>query len=438
VTEPVPSALLLTASGQARLIAAGTLDATTLLRLQREAIARENPALNAYVQVLSSDEPAIGTSPLTGTTFAVKDNIAVRGVPSHGGLRALHAAPATQDATVVARLKSAGLECLGKLNMHAMALGATNHNEDFGNCYNPHRLTHMPGGSSGGSGAAVAAGLCGIALGTDTMGSVRVPASYCGVVGFKPSFEALPTDGVIPLSRVLDHVGILARGVEDVRHAYDLMRARSPHEPAPVLPAASACTLGIPADVQALNAQPEVQAAFERALDGLRSQGWTLQPVAIDAARFTPVRRAGLLLSEAELAHTMADVLAGRRGEVPADLVAMLDFAAGKSAIDLARAVAKIVETGQWFTRLLEPVDALLLPTTPQTAFAMDAPVPHDQADFTVLANTSGAPAISLPLQVAPDALPIGLQVVGHRGQDLALLHIAALLEAALAPPSRP
>ena len=436
MTGPQASTLLLTATQQARQIAAGSLDAATLLRLQRDAIARENPSLNAYVQVLPAGAPSAGTSPLAGTTFAVKDNIAVRGVPSHGGMRALHAQPAAQDATVVARLKAGGLECLGKLNMHAMALGATNHNADFGNCFNPRRRTHTPGGSSGGSGAAVAAGLCGIALGTDTMGSVRVPASYCGVVGFKPSFEALPTDGVIPLSRLLDHVGILARGVEDVRHAFNLMRARSPHEPSPVLPAAGACTLGVPADLRALGAQPEVLAAFEQALNCLRSQGWALRPVAIDATRFTPVRRAGLLISEAELAHSLADVLAHRRDEVPTDLLAMLDYATGRGAIDVARALTRIVETGQWLARLLEPLDALLLPTTPQSAFPMDAPVPHDQADYTVLANAAGAPAISLPLPVARDALPIGLQVVGRRGDDLALLHLAALLEPILGAPS--
>ena len=159
-----------------------------MLRQQLAAIAAANPQLNAFVEVIASEPAAahgLSASPLAGTCFAVKDNIDVRGVASHAGLRALHAQPAPRDASVVARLKAAGLQCVGKLNMHAVALGATNHNADFGNCYNPHRRTHTPGGSSGGSGAAVAAGLCAIALGTDTMGSVRIPASYCGVGGIQ-------------------------------------------------------------------------------------------------------------------------------------------------------------------------------------------------------------------------------------------------------------
>lgn len=425
--------LALSASEQARRVRAGELSAPALLQAQREAIARENPALNAFVQVIASGPPAAGDSPLAGSTFAVKDNIDVRGVPSHGGLRALHALPAARSATVVQRLEAAGLTCLGKLNQHAMALGATNHNADFGDCRNPRRTTHTPGGSSGGSAAAVAAGLCGIALGTDTMGSVRVPASYCGVVGFKPSFEAWPTDGVMPLASLLDHVGVLARSVGDARHAFAILGPGAAASPAgPGEPAQ--LVLGVPADAAALGAEPGVAAAFAAALERLRAQGWRLRPVALPTERLGPVRRAGLLLAEAELGVTLAPVLAARRAEVPADLLALIDHAAGRSAVDLARALARMVDLGQWVTRALETVDALLLPTTPQTAFPMDGPVPVNQADFTVLANLAGAPAISLPMPVTTGALPAGLQAIGRRGHDLALLHLAGLIEAALAP----
>ncbi len=420
------------ASEQARRVRAGEVSAPALLQWQREAVARENPALNAFVQVIAAGPPAAGESPLAGSTFAVKDNIDVRGLPSHGGLRALHAPPAARSATVVQRLEAAGLTCLGKLNQHAMALGATNHNADFGDCRNPRRLTHTPGGSSGGSAAAVAAGLCGIALGTDTMGSVRVPASYCGVVGFKPSFEAFPTDGVMKLASLLDHVGVLARSVEDARHAFailgpgDSVPPGAPREQAPL-------ELGVPADAAALGADAEVAAAFDAALEVLRARGWRLRPVALPTERLGPVRRAGLLLAEAELGVTLAPVLAERRAEMPVDLLAMIDHAAGRSAVDLARALARMVDLGQWVTRTLESVDALLLPTTPQTAFPMDGPVPVNQADFTVLANLAGAPAISLPMPVPAGALPAGLQALGRRGHDAALLHVAGLVEAALA-----
>src|SRR5690606_33919604 len=133
-----------------------------------------------------------------------------------------------RDAAIVARLRAAGMHCLGKLNMHAAALGASNHNPDYGDCINPRRAGHTAGGSSGGSAAAVAAGLCGIALGSDTMGSVRIPAAYCGVVGFKPSHETLGLDGMVTLCRLLDHAGLLARCVEDIVAA---MRVTAPHAP---------------------------------------------------------------------------------------------------------------------------------------------------------------------------------------------------------------
>lgn len=428
-----PAELLrLPASEQARRVRAGEVDATQLLRWQREAIARDNPAINAYVQVIAEGPPAPGSSPLAGTTFAVKDNIDVRGLPSHSGLRALHAQPAVRSASVVQRLEAGGLTCLGKLNQHAMALGATNHNADFGDCRNPLRPSHTPGGSSGGSGAAVAAGLCGIALGTDTMGSVRVPAAYCGVVGFKPSFDALPMDGVMPLASLLDHVGVLARSVEDVRHAFALLGPPGRPGDDPGGGPGAELDIGIPDPATPMGATPEVAAAFEAALHGLRARGWRLRPVPLPVERLGPVRRAGLLLSEAQLAVTLAPVLAERRHELPADLLAAVDYGAGRSAVDLARALVRLSELGHWVTRTLETMDALLLPTTPQTAFAMDAPVPVNQADFTVLANLAGAPAISLPLPVAAGALPVGLQAIGRRGLDRHLLHVAALIEDAL------
>lgn len=422
--------LLESASTQARLIATKKVLPAELLREQLSAIAQLNPLLNAFVLIGAPEpaQPAAG-APLAGTTFAVKDNIDVAGLPSHSGLRALHAQAAQRDASVVARLKTAGLICVGKLNMHAVALGATNHNADFGNCYNPVRTTHTPGGSSGGSAAAVAAGLCGIALGTDTMGSVRVPASYCGVVGFKPGFDALPVDGVMPLSQLLDHVGILARSVEDVVNAFQAMTMPR----AGVQRAASnAYDFAVPANLGQLGITQEVRAAFEAGLALLREHGFALHPVVIAHELFSPARRAGLLLAEAGLRNTLAAALEHRRDEMPVDLLAMIDYAGTRSATDLAKALATAVNAGQWLTRTIEPFGGLLLPTTPQTAFPMAGPVPHNQADLTAMANMSGAPAISLPLPVPVGDLPVGLQLVGRRGQDLELLEAATRAETAL------
>ena len=425
-----------TACEQARQIQAKAVNAQSLQGQQREAIKAFNPGINAFVQVgaaaaASPADELARSSALAGSTFAVKDNIDVQGIPSHCGMLALHAQPAAQDAPVVARLKAAGMVCVGKLNMHAMALGATNHNADFGHCYNPARPGYTPGGSSGGSAAAVAAGLCGIALGTDTMGSVRIPAAYCGVVGFKPSFDALPTGGVMPLSRLLDHVGILARGVEDVIAAFSIM---TDIKPAPSASASrpSSFNLAVPADVNDLGLTDEVQRAFEQGIQRLQQAGLVLHQVDFSHCNFTAMRKAGLLLCEAELRDTLSLTLATHRGEIPQDLLAMMDFISLRSAQDIGRAVATVVRGGQFLTQRVSPFDALLLPTAPQTAFDMNAAVPHNQADLTAMANMSGAPAISLPLPVARGALPVGLQLVGHRGHDLPLLHIAQALETAL------
>ena len=423
-----------TACEQARQIKAKIISAPALLNQQLDAIALHNPAINAFVEVSQTLQAADGVaslSVLAGSTFAVKDNIDVQGMASRCGLRALHAQPAAHDSLVVARLKAAGMACLGKLNMHAMALGATNHNADFGDGYNPARAGYTPGGSSGGSAAAVAAGLCGIALGTDTLGSVRIPAAYCGVVGFKPSFDALPTDGVMPLSRMLDHVGLLARGVEDVMAAFGIMNGHK--TPSAIeAPKLSSLNLAIPADLDELGLTHEVSLAFEQSIKRLQDAGYSLQTVDFKHCDFAAQRKAGLLLCEAELRDTLALTLANHRDEMPNDLLAMLDFISKRSAQDIGRAVAVLVQGGQFLTQRVSPFDALLLPTTPQTSFDMKAAVPHNQADLTAMANMSGAPAISLPLPVAPGALPVGLQLVGHRGHDLQLLNIAHTLEKAL------
>ena len=429
-----------TACEQARQIRAKTVTAPSLLSQQQDAIAACNPLINAFVDVFVQDNQKVPasdevaqTSALNGSTFAVKDNIDVQGIPSHSGLRALHARPAEQDAPVVARLKAAGMVCLGKLNMHAMALGATNHNTDFGDCYNPVRAGYTPGGSSGGSAAAVAAGLCGIALGTDTLGSVRIPAAYCGVVGFKPSFGALPVDGVMPLSRMLDHIGILARGVEDVIAAFDIMTDKKATPNVNRL-GDSWPNLALPADLDNLGLTDEVRRAFEQGMQRLQGAGYALHPVDFKQGDFAVIRKAGLLLCEAELCDTLSRTLANHRGDMPQDLLGMLDFISKRSAQDIGRAVATLVQGGQFLTQRVSPFDALLLPTAPHTSFAMNAAVPHNQADLTAMANMSGAPAISLPLPVAAGQLPIGLQLIGQRGADAQLLDIALTLEKCLVP----
>jgi Asp-tRNA(Asn)/Glu-tRNA(Gln) amidotransferase A subunit family amidase len=315
-----------------------------------------------------------------------------------------------------------------------MALGASNHNPDYGNCFNPVGTGLTPGGSSGGSGAAVAAGLCGIALGSDTMGSVRIPAAYCGVVGLKPSHETLGLDGVDPLCRWLDHAGLLARSVEDITAA---LRITAPHlQPAPLpVPVPRRWRVGVVQDLSALGASEAVCVAFEEAIAQLQQRlPMDVVPLHLAASDMGASRRAGLLLCEAELHHRLAPLVRDRPDVLPADLLGMMRYIERKSALDLGQALVQVARTGAQLDTLMQGLDAVLLPTAPQVAFAMDMPAPPNQADFTAMANMNGAPAISLPLPVPSCALPVGLQAVGHRGHDLTLLQLAALLEHALQP----
>lgn len=441
MSRPASTLLHAGACEQARAVAAGEVTADELREAQCAAAAMSQPELNCFVALAGPGAPASARPAdaglLWGSTFAAKDNIDVAGFVTHAGLRAFGTGAALRDAPVVARLREAGLWCLGKLNMHPMALGATNRNRDFGPCINPRGASLTPGGSSGGSAAAVAAGLCSLALGTDTMGSVRLPAAYCGVVGFKPGHETLGLEGVVPLCRQLDHVGVLARRVEDIAAA---MAAMAPGRARVLRDSPRAdCGAGRPprlaalGDARGAGATPEVARAYDRALQALRAGGWEVGFFDLVGIDLGAARRAGLLLCEAELHAVLRPLLQTRPEALPDDLLAMMRYIEGRSAVDLGRAVAQVARTGEAVDRLSDRVDALLLPTAPHTAFAMDGPVPPSQADFTALANMNGAPAISLPVPVAADALPVGLQLVGHRGDEAGLLALAAQAEAALA-----
>lgn len=432
----------LSAADQARRIRAGLVGSRDLLDAQDARVQTWNARVRAVLPSagLPTSEPPQADAPthhpLSGVSFGVKDNIDVCGTQSFSGLAAWSPPASQRHAPVVKRLLAAGLVCNARLNMHAMALGATNQNPDFGDCQNPVRLGHVPGGSSGGSAAAVAAGFCSLSLGTDTMGSVRIPASYCGLVGFKPSYDAIELDGVFALYRPLDHVGLIARTVEDVRLAFSA--AARPHRHAVnAAPRLERLRIARPADSAALQLSAPVQQAFDAALAALEAGApwidWVHLP--LEAQSFSVARRAGLLLTEAALLPHLAVLLAQSPQRLPADLRAMMGYIQGRSAGEIGRAAEVVSRMGSQLCDWIAPVDALLLPTAQHTSFAMGESAPASQADFTAPANMNGAPAISLPLPVADDALPVGLQIVGHRGADLALLSLAERIEALLARP---
>lgn len=367
-------------------------------------------------------------------TFAIKSNIAVAGLAHTAGIGGYRARIAAKDALCVALLRTAGAAIIGTVNMEEAALGAVTNNPHFGKTHNPLRHGYTAGGSSGGSAAAVAAHMVRVALGTDTMGSCRIPAAYCGVVGFKPSYGRISMRGVEPLSRRLDHVGILANTVADVRDVFAVLdffdandAGARQYDYAPATQVKPS-RLAVLDEASRAGLDADVRRDYEGALDTIARAGYQLTERAVDQTKLAAARRAGLLICEAELSVTLADLLAKDDGGVSANLRKLIAFGAAKSAADISIAHAAIDTTASVLREQLSDVDALCWPTAPQTAFDFAAPIPANQADFTCLANFTGAPAISLPMPCAPCNMPSGLQLMMASGEDEALLNLAETL----------
>ncbi len=383
----------------------------------------------------------VGSGGIDGVAVAVKANIAVRGAAWSAGIGARSHLISTDDAPVVRALRVAGADVVATLNMAEAALGATTNNAFFGIGRNPHDLGRTCGGSSGGSGAVVGAGLVTLALGTDTMGSVRVPAAYCGCVGFKPSNGVIPTTGVVALSTLLDCVGPLAADVTTTVATLRAIAAPASAGPwsAPPShrfqwdrPAVLPERLIVPTEVLTHDLQPEVEEAFELVLDALRHRGVEIieRPLGIDLAR---LRRRGLVLCEAEGAAVHADLLAADPEGFSAHVRSMFAFGGSKSAAELAAVLQELFDIGAAIGELLNDADGFLTPTTPQVAFAVEDPAPADQGDFTAFANVAGLPAVSLPAPRARGQMPVGIQIVGRRLADDQLAAHALAVESMLA-----
>ena len=379
---------------------------------------------------------------LDGLPVALKDNIDVAGVPTRCGLPGTPA-PATRDAHVVERLRGAGAVLIGKTGVDEGVLGADGKNPHFGNVHNPWRHGFTAGGSSAGAAAAVAAGLCAAAVGSDTLGSIRIPASYCGVYALKPTHGEISTRGMRPAARRLDTIGLLARSVDDLGVLLHVLRGYDAEDPSsrPVQLALpdwepGKLRVGVPGDLGAWGVEPAVAAAFAHALALLQHE--LPQRTAVDFSDYplAAARRSAFFLIEAEMLVTYA---AQFGVAVSPRLQQLLDYARGKSAPDYGAADRMLDDAVLKARRLFDTIDVLVTPTTPQTAFALDAPVPANQADFTCFANLAGCPAVSLPMGIAGDGMPVGMQLLGAPGSDLRLLELAEVCAAALdATPAYP
>ena len=429
---------------------AAVASAAARLQVVLAQIARDNAALAIYNSIdeagalaaaRASDARRAAAAPwsaIDGMLLAVKDNIDVAGLPTTAGLGFRRGRIATADAFVVARLRAAGAIVVGKVNMHAAAFGATGRNVDFGDCANPAHPGFVAGGSSSGSAAAVAQGWAQLALGTDTMGSVRIPASYCGIAAIKPSAGAISNTGVVPLCARLDHVGLLAPDAAHLALALPLVAGFDPADAASqrfdlrVL-AATPRRLRAPRAPFGTAVTPAIWERFEAALQVAVRMGCVVERFDAPACDLGALRRAGLLLSEAEMLITFDAEWRTQRAAFPAEMAAAMAWVEGKSARDTARALSVLAIGVPLLRQLQGDADCLLLPTAPQEPFALDAPVPPNQADLTTLPNIAGTPAASVPMPCGVGERATGLQVIGAFGADMAVLAFAAAYQAALA-----
>ena len=352
-------------------------------------------------------------SPLDGVAFGVKANIAVAGLPWHAGVAAFRDRTASGDATCVARLRAAGLIPVATLNMHEAALGVTSDNPAFATTRNPWAPDRIPGGSSGGSAAAVASGMVPLALGTDSLGSVRLPSALCGVVGFKPAHGEIPTDGVVPLSPSFDHVGVHARSVRDVAGVLPILRGErdrpTPYHDRPPL---AHWLLGASRTVDA----PVAEALREAVASAERAAA----PVDWSDGDLAALRRAALLICERDAARHFATTLRERPEDFSAEFRRLVAWGAAQGPARVRAATGQLARARHALCEALR--DRLLLgPTTPHLAPRRDSPIPTSLADFTVPPAIAGVPAVSFPAQRQGDNPPIGLQLTGaHSGHVLA------------------
>ena len=332
--------------------------------------------------------------------LAVKDNIDVAGLPTTAGLQAWRDRIAQHDAPVVAALKARGAVVTGKTLMDEAAFGALGDNPWYGRVHNPARPGYTAGGSSAGSAAAVALGEADLALGTDTLGSVRIPASYCGVVGYVPSTGRVDMTGVVPLAPSFDRLGFFTRTVQEMIAFTESGSGSDPDLP-----------------IRVLTRDAHVLAAASR----LQAAGRSITHVDTTHFDWSALRRAMLLQIEVEAAPLLA------LESLSPPLRTALEF--GRNATPDRRKTAGIImATAHETIRSWIGDGLLLLPSTPGPAFRFDTPVPADQADYATLSSLTGFPAISVPAPVAAGELPIGIQLVAPRGKDTSLLTTAALL----------
>jgi aspartyl-tRNA(Asn)/glutamyl-tRNA(Gln) amidotransferase subunit A len=468
-----------TALALAQQVRTGALSATELVERHLAAIDESDGAVHAFLTVLHDDARAHAAEidnriaagedlgPLAGVPVAVKDNLCTRGVPTTCSSRILDGWCPPYDATVVERLRGAGAVVIGKTNLDEFAMGSSTENSAFGPTRNPYAPDRVPGGSSGGSAAAVAAGLVPLALGSDTGGSIRQPAALCGVVGMKPTYGTVSRYGLVAFASSLDQIGPFSATVADAAALFEVIAGHDPLDstsldrPAPRAVAnlddgVEGLRVGLPRELVD-GVAPAVEARVRRAAEVLDAAGATVTECSIPELRFG--LPAYYVLAPAEASSNLSRYDGVRYGNRVdgADVEAMMratraagfgaevkrrimlgTYALSAGYYDAYYGQAQKVRTLiiNAFDNAYRHADVLLGPTTPTTAFALGDKVGDPMAMYlsdvcTVPSNLAGHPAISIPFGTDDDGLPIGVQVLAPALCEPLVFAVAAVLEAA-------
>ncbi len=442
----------LTITKVAPLIRKRLLSPVELTKALLARIERLQPALNAFITVTSDlalkqarqAEREITKrryrGALHGIPITIKDLFCTAGIRTTAGSKILRNFVPTENAIVVDRMREAGTILLGKTNLHEFAFGATNVNPHYGPVHNPWDLDRISGGSSGGSAAAVSAGLCLASLGTDTGGSIRLPAAACGVVGLKPTFGLIPTNGVIPLSFTLDHVGPLCRCVEDAALMLGVMAGQDAAGPISLRGSGKRIRnlrIGVPKNYFFDRLQSEVRHRLLAAHTALESMGAKIQEIKLEGIQETVDLAADIVFPEALAFHWKW--IKKRPGDYGEDLRTRMQGRMAQTAVTYLQALQKRRQYAESFKKAMESVDVLAVPTIPIIAPRIDEQevkigrsmeiVRVALLRLTFPGNLSGLPAISLPGGFSSEKLPIGLQLIGRPFDEATLLRIALAYE---------
>lgn len=436
----------------ARLIAARELSPVTLTEACLARIDARNGALHAFITVTrdaalaaarqAEKEIAAGhlRGPLHGIPVSLKDLVDVAGVPTTSG-SAVPARHPAHDAPLVTNLRRAGAIIIGKTNLHEFAFGTTSDETAFGAVHHPLDHERSAGGSSGGAAVAILEGMCFGSVGTDTGGSIRIPAAACGITGLKPTAGEISCDGIVPLSATLDHAGPLARSVEDCALLFAGMRDGAVHPSGTPAEAGSALWLGVPETYFLEKLEHGVRRAFEEVRARLTRAGASISTVAVAHAERTADVYLHICLPEASWYH--APLLRDHADKYSPGVRLRLEMGRYVLAEDYVRAMHARAVLRRAVDRALEGLDALLLPALAIPAPPLGVasvpvgdgtePVRAIMLRLTQLFNITGHPAIALPCGHEADGLPRSLQLVGHRGGTARLLEVAAAVERQIA-----